>query len=237
VVKIHIDIIRAIVNLVMVSGTAELGCTIVLELVYSPVVAGEAGSSDLPYSGGAHGPSPFATRFEISSYHCSFVRPCKSPMMVMVMLSHPTPPVSLFEARQLSIMFSQIAARSCFATIPRLTNSITAWEDWTSQIPVPVSGGLSIYGSTVGPTVTCNNKELVVGSDFVDLNVGEGSDNLLLRREVGALLELEVTYRAGEGEVAVDTAKVNEAAGSLDTGLLGCALLAGYNVSFANRND
>lgn len=55
--------------------------------------------------------------------------------MTMVMLSQPTPPVSLLLAKQLSIMFSHIEARSCFATIPRLTNSMTAWDDWQSQIP------------------------------------------------------------------------------------------------------
>jgi hypothetical protein len=125
-VQIHVDIIRRIVNAVMNAGTAELGYTIVLELNYSPSEADLAGSSDLPYSGGAHGPSPFATRFAMSSYHCSFVLPCRRPMTIIVMLSQPTPPVSLFEAKQLSIMFSQIEARSCFATIPRLTNSTTA---------------------------------------------------------------------------------------------------------------
>lgn len=56
--------------------------------------------------------------------------------MIMVMLSHPTPPVSELEARQLSIMFSQILSRSCLAAMPRRTNSVTAWEDWQSQIPV-----------------------------------------------------------------------------------------------------
>ena len=56
-------------------------------------------------------------------------------MIIMVMLSQPTPPVSELEARQLSIMFSQIFSKSCLAAIPRLTNSITAWEDWQSQIP------------------------------------------------------------------------------------------------------
>lgn len=115
--------------------TAELSYTTTLELNYSSSGTDEAGSSDLPYSGGAHGPSPFATLFAMSSYHCSFVLPCSRPMTIIVMLSHPTPPVSLFDARQLSIMFSQIAESSCFATIPRLTNSTTAWEDWQSQIP------------------------------------------------------------------------------------------------------
>jgi hypothetical protein len=61
----------------------------------------------------------------------------------------------------------------------------------------------------------------------VDLNVGESSDDLLLRGKIGALLELEVTYRAGESEVAVDAAKVDEAAGRLDAGLLSWVVLVG----------
>lgn len=63
---------------------------------------------DLPYSGGAQGPSPLATRSATLLYHSSLDLPLSSPMMMMVMLSQPTPPVSLLEARQLSIMFSQI---------------------------------------------------------------------------------------------------------------------------------
>ena len=145
-------------------------------------------------------------------------------MMVMVMLSQPTPPVSLLDARQLSIIFSQMDARSCFATIPRLTNSITAWEDWTSQIPVDVS---QIPGLVwIAHTVTCYNEELIVGVDLVYLDVGEGSDDLLLRGKIGALLELEVTYRAGEGEVAVDAAEVDESSSSLNACLLSYEVLA-----------
>jgi hypothetical protein len=140
-------------------------------------------------------------------------------MIVMVMLSQPTPPVSLFEAKQLSIMFSQMEARSCFATIPRLTNSITAWEDCTSQIPVLVSEQ-ACGMSQIRLTIACNNKELVVGGDLVYLDIGERGDNLLLGGKVGALLELEVTYRAGEGEVAVHATKVDEASCGLDTCLL-----------------
>jgi hypothetical protein len=44
-------------------------------------------------------------------------------------------------------------------------------------------------------TITGNDKELVILVDVVYLDVGEGSDDLLLGREVGALLELEVAYR------------------------------------------
>src|SRR6185369_2963101 len=82
----------------------------------------------------------------ISSYHSSLLRPRRKPTMVMVMLSQPTPPVSEFDARQLSIMFSQILSRSCLAAMPRRTNSTTAWEDWQSQIP---SGKKKVYVSLV----------------------------------------------------------------------------------------
>lgn len=56
-------------------------------------------------------------------------------MTIIVMLSQPTPPVSLFEARQLSIIFSLILESFCLAAMPRLTNSTTACEDWQSHIP------------------------------------------------------------------------------------------------------
>jgi hypothetical protein len=62
----------------------------------------------------------------------------------------------------------------------------------------------------------------------VDLNVGESSDDLLLRGKIGALLELEVTYRAGESEVAVDAAEVDESSSSLNACLLSCKALARF---------
>jgi hypothetical protein len=66
----------------------------------------------------------------------------------------------------------------------------------------------------------------------VNLDVGECSDYLLFWRKVGALLELEVTYRTRQGKVAVNTAEVNEAACSLDTRLLGCVLSEKSNSSW-----
>ena len=60
----------------------------------------------------------------------------------------------------------------------------------------------------------------------MDLNVGEGGNDLLLGWELWALLELEVTDCAGQGKVAVDAAEINEATGSLDPCLLGCRMLA-----------
>jgi hypothetical protein len=58
----------------------------------------------------------------------------------------------------------------------------------------------------------------------VDFDVRERSHYLLLRRKIGALLEFEVANGTRQGEVAVDAAKIDEAACSLDTGLLGCEM-------------
>lgn len=113
-------------------------------------------------------------------------------MTIIVMLSQPTPPVSLLEAKQSSIKFSQMRWSSCLAAIPRRTNSITACEDWQSQIPVFSSASVLNLPRAGKPTVTCNNEELVVGSDVVDNDIGEGGNDLLLRRKVGALLEFEI---------------------------------------------
>jgi hypothetical protein len=74
-------------------------------------------------------------------------------------------------------------------------------------------------------TVTGNNEELIVLVDVMDFDVGERSHYLLLRRKIGALLELEVANGTRQGEVAVDAAKIDEATCSLDTGLLGCEML------------
>ena len=54
------------------------------------------------------------------------------------------------------------------------------------------------------------------------INIWEGGDNLLLWWELGALLELKVTDRAGESEVTIDAAKVYEATGRRDASFLGC---------------
>lgn len=78
------------------------------------------------------------------------------------------------------------------------------------------------------PTVAGNNEEFVVGVDLVYLDVGESSDDLLLRGKIGALLEFEITYRAGQGQVAVHATKVNEASCGLDTCLLGWVMSARF---------
>lgn len=55
-------------------------------------------------------------------------------------------------------------------------------------------------------------------------DVGEGGNDLLLGREVGALLELKVTDGTAQSEVAVDTAKVDEATSSTDASLFALIL-------------
>jgi hypothetical protein len=52
------------------------------------------------------------------------------------------------------------------------------------------------------------------------LNVRVCGDNLLLRGELGALLELKIANGTRQGKVAIDTAKVNESSCSCDTVLL-----------------
>ena len=74
-------------------------------------------------------------------------------------------------------------------------------------------------------TVARNHQKFVIFADVVYLDVGEGSDYLLLGREICALLELEIADGTRQGEVAIDTAEVDKTAGCLNTGLLGCKLL------------
>lgn len=70
------------------------------------------------------------------------------------------------------------------------------------------------------PTITGDDKEFVVIAQVVNSHVGESGDNLLLRGQFGALLELEVTNGSRESKVSVDTAKVDKAAGGTNTSLL-----------------
>ena len=58
----------------------------------------------------------------------------------------------------------------------------------------------------------------------MDGHVGESSDDLLLRWEVRALLELKVANSSAEGKVAVNSAKVDEAASCADAGLFALVL-------------
>lgn len=53
-------------------------------------------------------------------------------------------------------------------------------------------------------------------------DIGESSDDLLLRRKVGALLEFKVSDGARKSQVSVDTAKVDETAGGAYPCFLAC---------------
>lgn len=73
-------------------------------------------------------------------------------------------------------------------------------------------------------TVTGDDKELVIVADVVNRHVGESSDDLLLGRKVGALLELEVANGSAQCEIAVDPPKVDEATCSTNACLLALIL-------------
>jgi hypothetical protein len=53
-------------------------------------------------------------------------------------------------------------------------------------------------------------------------------DYLLLRRQLCALLELKIADCAGQGKVAIDATKVDEASSSLNSCLLGCYQLVKF---------
>lgn len=60
-------------------------------------------------------------------------------------------------------------------------------------------------------------------------HIGVGSHNLLFGGQLGALLELKVTDGTGQGEVAIDTAEVDEATRGTDAGLLACRRELAYH--------
>jgi hypothetical protein len=73
-------------------------------------------------------------------------------------------------------------------------------------------------------TIAGNDKELIVLSHLVNGHIRESSDDLLLRREICALLELKVTDGSAECEVAVHAAKVDEATCCANASLLALVL-------------
>lgn len=66
-------------------------------------------------------------------------------------------------------------------------------------------------------TVTGNDEKLVVIGDLVHHDVREGGHDLLFRREIGALLKLEIANGARQSQVPVDPSKVDEATGARDS--------------------
>ena len=77
---------------------------------------------------------------------------------------------------------------------------------------------------TPQPTITGNDEELIILTHLVDGHIREGSDDLLLRREIRALLELKVADSSAEGQVTVDSAKVDKATCCADARLLAFVL-------------
>ena len=83
---------------------------------------------------------------------------------------------------------------------------------------------ISNFGGIPQPTIAGNDQELVILAHLVDGHIGERSDDLLLRWEVCALLELKVADSSAKGKVAVNSAKVDEATGGADASLLALVL-------------
>lgn len=72
---------------------------------------------------------------------------------------------------------------------------------------------------------------------MVRRNVGVGRDDLLFGIEREVLLEFEIAERAREGEVAVDAAEFDKAAGGSDTLRLLCTLVwSGFTFTIARRS-
>ena len=99
-------------------------------------------------------------------------------------------------------------------------------DDGLRRLAIPdtcrtrVRNGLSCSVSCELLTVTGKHNKLVIVGKVVNSHVGVGGDNLLLRREIGALLELKVTDGTRQGEVAVDATKVDKASSSANSCLL-----------------
>ena len=60
--------------------------------------------------------------------------------------------------------------------------------------------------------------------------IGKGSHNLLLRRKLSTLLEFKIANGTRKGQIAIDTAEVDEAARGADSSLFACVnTLAGIS--------
>ena len=76
-------------------------------------------------------------------------------------------------------------------------------------------------------TITSDYEEFIIVGDFVNGDVREGGDNLLLRGKVGALFELEITDGSGERKVAIDSTEIDEPS----SGTYSCLLACVYQIS------
>jgi len=74
------------------------------------------------------------------------------------------------------------------------------------------------------PTIAGNDQELIILAHLVNGHIGECSDDLLLRRKIGALLELKVADSSAECKIAVHTTKVDETTSGANASLLALVL-------------
>jgi hypothetical protein len=80
-----------------------------------------------------------------------------------------------------------------------------------------------LVAQAVPDAVARQHEELLLAVDVVRDDLRVGRDDLRLGREAVVLLELKVANGARERQVAVDTAKLDEAAGGDDARVLACA--------------
>lgn len=112
--------------------------------------------------------------------------------------------------------------------MPLRTNSTTACEDWQSQMPAKNQHYIFVDISFFTLTIASNDKKLIIICVLVNSHIWERCDNLLLRREICALLEFEVAQGSAERKVAVDSAEIDKAACCANTRLL--AFILGFVV-------
>lgn len=68
------------------------------------------------------------------------------------------------------------------------------------------------FGDKFGKlTIACDHQKLIVFGDLVSCNIRRSSHNLLLGRQRRAFLKFKVAERTRQGQVAVNSAKVNKA--------------------------
>jgi hypothetical protein len=70
-------------------------------------------------------------------------------------------------------------------------------------------------------TIACNDEKFILISNFMLADIWKRSHNLLFRRQLGCLFEFKITNRSRQSKIAIDAAKVDEAAGCSNTGPFG----------------
>ncbi len=96
-------------------------------------------------------------------------------------------------------------------------------DDRLGRLTIPDAWGQLAWLSAreeVVLTITSDDEELIVLGDIVSDNIWVRCHNLLLRGKIGTFLEFEVTNGTRQCQVAIDSAEVDESAGSTDSGFL-----------------